>query len=196
MHPHKYKVFITSFAILSLARCTNAPQKIAGSEKPRMTYVEEQEGRSITKAAAKEIMAHNFVEIDFPQTSSVLSKNAISSLDAAVEQARQQGNINQIIVLSWADNEYPSKKLNKLPKLQRTLAADRNKAVQKYFSATTNVDIQTYNMAERPNALSKWFNTTDTKLKNSLIAAGLPTTGDELQFPSKASHAVVLIKVD
>ncbi len=196
MRKHKYKVFITSFAIISLTRCTNAPQKITDSEVPRTSYAEEQEGRSITTAAAKEISAHNFVEINFPQSSSELSKSAISSLESAVLQARQQGVVNKIIVLSWSDNEYPSKKLNKLSKSQRTLAENRNKAVRKYFNQTTNVNIDTYNMAERPSTLAKWFNTTDTKLKNSLTAAGLPTTGDELQYPSKASHSVVLIKVE
>lgn len=196
MNHHIAKACITALSFLSFVGCANSPHKVVDSEKARTSYVEEQEGQSITNAAAKEAMAHNFVEIDFPQASAVLSKSAMTSLDAAIQQARQSGNINQFIVMSWSDSEYPSKNLQKLSKSQRTLAENRNKSVQKYFKSVSNISVETYNMAERPNTLSKWFNTSDTKLKNSLTAAGLPTTGDALQYPSKASHSVILIKVE
>ncbi|OFZ17695.1 MAG: hypothetical protein A2Z20_01560 [Bdellovibrionales bacterium RBG_16_40_8] len=193
---HKFKIFVSSLAFLSLASCANTPHKVADLDKPRTSFTEEEDGRQVTNAAAKEVNAHNFVEIDFKQASAVLTKNAASSLESAVLQAKQRGEINQIIVLSWSDEEYPSKKLNKLSKVQSALAEKRNVAVKKYFASMKSVDVDTYNMAERPNALSKWFNTPDTKLKNALMAAGLPTTGDDLQYPSKASHSVILIKVD
>lgn len=192
----KYKILISTIAFTSIASCTHKPQKVADIEEPRTSFTEEEDGRQITNAAAKEVRAHNFVEINFPQLSAVLSYSATSSLDAAVQQAKQRGEINQIIVLSWSDEEYPSQKRKKLSKLQSALAEKRNVAVKKYFSSMKNIDVDTYNMAERPNTLSKLFNTADTDLKNSLMAAGLPTTADELQYPSKASHSVVLIKIE
>ena len=130
MNPYICTVLITTFAILIVAGCSSSSQKVADLEKPRTSYAEEQEGRAITKAAATEISAHNFVEINFPQSSAELSKSAISSLETAIQQARKQGNINQIIVLSWSDNEYPSKQMNKLSKQQRTLAEDRNRLIK------------------------------------------------------------------
>ena len=58
------------------------------------------------------------------------------------------------------------------------------------------MNVDTYNMAKQPSILAEWFNSTDNKLKTSLVAAGLPTTADALQYPSKKSHAVVLIKIN
>ena len=100
------------------------------------------------------------------------------------------------MVLSWSDYEYPSKNLKKLPKAQIDLAQKRNRSVESYIKSLKSVDIDAYNMAEQPNALSKWFNATDNKLKNALVSAGLPTTADDTQYPSKASHSVILIKVE
>lgn len=193
---HKYRTYISSLALFCLAGCANAPKKVVDLENPRTSFTEEADGRQITNAAAKEVKAYNFVEIDFSQSSAILSKSAISSLEAAIQQAKQRGEINQIIVLSWADEEYPSEKRNTLSNQQNALAESRNSAIKRYFNVMKNIDVETYNMAEQPNALSRWFNSTDTKLKKSLMAAGLPTTGDELQYPSKASHAVILIRVE
>lgn len=181
---------------ISVISCTNSPKKPDPQEKPRLSFVEEEDGREITGAAAKQAQAHNFVEITFDPTSSELSKKALYSLGEAVSVAKKSGKIDHIIVLSWSDEEYPSKRHGKLSKVQRSLADRRNTAVKNYFNPMPNTDIDTFNMAERPNTLSRWFRTTDTKIKNSLVAAGLPTTGDELQYPSKASHSIVLLKVE
>jgi len=57
--------------------------------------------------------------------------------------------------------------------------------------------VDTYNMAQQPNVLSKWFNTTDNKLKNTLVAAGLRTTASEPSAsPHKASHALILVNAE
>lgn len=196
MAHQKNKLILFPFVFISLASCANSPQKVGDMNHPKMSLTEEVEGRRLNNAAAKEVQAYNFVEINFNRASSTLTKNATSSLDAVIEQAKQQGKINQIMVLSWADQEYPSKKRGKLSYLQSSLAEKRNVAIKKYFSAIQGVDVDTYNMAERPKTLSKWFNTTDSKLKNSLMAAGLPTTSEEPQYASKASRAVIFIKVD
>ncbi len=191
-----YKTYCSSLVFLCLSGCSNYPHRVSDQEKSKSSLTKEADGRDVTNAAAKEVQAHNFVEIDFSQSSAVLSSGATTSLKAAVQQAQQQGKINQILVLSWADEEYPSKRREKLSKQQGALADNRNLAIKRYFSPMKNVDVETYNMAKQPNTLSRWFNTTDYKLKNSLMAAGLSTTGDELQYPSKASHSIVLITVD
>jgi hypothetical protein len=196
MNQRRNQIFLSAMAAFSLAGCTNTPHKVSENESQRTSYTEEQAGREITRAAAKSVDAHNFVEIGFSESSSVLTKSAAASIESAVGQAKQRGQISQVIVLSWSDQEYPAQNVGKLSKKQSDLADRRNLAIKKYVSAMDNLDVETYNMAKSPNTLSKWFNTTDTKLKNSFLAAGLPTTGDELQYPSKASHAVILVKVD
>ena len=116
-------------------------------------------------------------------------------MNAVIAQAQQEGKIDEIIVLSWADKSFPSKKLNKLSNPQNELAENRNKAVEQYMKSLKDVSVDTYNMAKQPNAFSKWFNTDDNKLKNTLVAAGLPTSADSDQTTNKASHSVILIKV-
>ena len=72
------------------------------------------------------------------------------------------------------------------------LADRRNEALRNYIKATQPVTVESYNMAEQSSAFEKIFKTTDSKLKNSFISAGLPTTADDPQYPSKASHAVIV----
>ncbi len=56
--------------------------------------------------------------------------------------------------------------------------------------------VDTHNMAERPNALEKFFNTGDAKVKNTTEASGAaPTDGNTGLFDLKAqaSKGVVMI---
>jgi hypothetical protein len=192
----KYILAAGSLILSNIVGCANAPQIVTEQDKPRTSFTEEAEGRAVTNAAALKVKAHNFIEIDFKQGSALLRKSTKTSLTSVIDQANKDGKITEVIVLSWSDKEYPSKNLAKLPKRQRDLAKKRNTAIEEYVKTISSVSVVTYNMAEQPNALSKWFNTTDSKLKESFIAAGLPTTADALQYPSKASHSVVLVKVE
>lgn len=154
------------------------------------------ENKMDVNAAASEVNAYNFVEIRFDPGSAQLTESAKASLDAVLRQAQSNGKLDEALVLSWADEEYPSKEQKKLSKYQRDLADDRNKAVKDYVKSAKSIDVDSYNMASQPNILQKWFNTTDNKLKNSLQAAGLPTTADSTMAPGKASHSVILIKIE
>ena len=107
---------------------------------------------------------------------------------------RFEGRVDEVIVLSWADQNYPSKELSKLSKEQRNLASQRNTNVKEYLKSMKDLDVKSYNMAERPSSFSKMFNTADSELKNSMLHAGLSTTADEADYASKASHSVILIK--
>lgn len=175
--------------------CSSA-QRINEEGTPRKSAAEEAESRSITQKAASEVQAHNFVEIEFKPGSADLTDNAKTSLNKLVQDSGKAGKIDEVMVLSWSDYEYPSKNIKKLPRAQIDLAQKRNRAVENYVKSIQRVDVDAYNMAEQPNALSKWFNATDSRLKNALVAAGLPTTADDPQYPSKASHSVVLVKIE
>jgi hypothetical protein len=181
-------------ALFSIVGCANTPQKTA-SEKHRVSSIEEADGETVTNAVAMKANASDFVEIKFNKKSSSLTDEAKISLNLLVKDAKQDGNIDELIVLSWSDEEYPSKNLKKLPKFQKELAEKRNRAVEAYVKSMRIIEVNTFNMAERPNTITKLFETTNSKLKNSLLAAGLPTTADPAQYASKASHSVILIKV-
>lgn len=190
------KLLFLTLSLSTAANCSNTAHKVSDVAKSSTSITEEEDGRIVTNAAAKEVKAHNFVEIKFPPLSAVLSQDAIAALESVVTQAKKSGTIDQFIVLSWSDQEYPSKAQKNLSRDQIALAEQRNLAIKKHLSLRENADVDLYNMSERPNMMSKFFNTTDAKLKKSLMAAGLPTTADDPQYPSKASHSVVLVKVD
>jgi hypothetical protein len=189
-------MFGISFELLVGLGCATAPQKTSEPVKQNLSAQETSDSRHITNAAALESSAYNFVEVEFKPGSSTLTDNAKTSLSSVVEQARQQGKIDEVLILSWADQEYPSQSRMKLSKEQRALAEKRNGAIEHYVKSLRSVDVDKYNMAEQPTVFEKWFNTSDNKLKNSLISAGLPTTAASVEYPSKAKHAIVLVKIE
>lgn len=184
---HNKSLFVPVLVILLSMGCANYAHK---------TSEENKESKAISNAAALEAKAHDFVEIEFRQGSSELTDNAKASLNSVLEQARRSGKIDEVLVLSWSDEDYPSNISQQQPKQQRELAEKRNVSIKQYLKALRPVDVDTYNMAEKPNTLSKWFNTTDNKLKKSFLSAGLPTTADSPSYKSKASHSVILVKVE
>lgn len=150
----------------------------------------------VAQTVAKDSEAQDFVEIEFGRGSAALSDEAKASLTSVVSKAKLAGNIDEVIVLSWSDLEYPSKDSKALPRDQRNLAGERNRAIKSYLQSARDVDVDTYNMAEKPNTLSKWFDTSDSQLKRAFLKAGLPTSADSPQFESKASRSVILVKIE
>lgn len=195
MISRKYLLTIGFLILLSAVGCSHSSQKVTETDQSGKSYIEEAEGRAVTNTVAKEAEANNFVEIEFNQGSASLTQSAKSSLNSIIKQARQDGKIDEVIVLSWSDEEYPSKNLKELPKEQRELAGKRNKTVEQYVKTMRSIDVNSYNMAERPSSFSKLFNTSDSKLKNSLLSAGLSTTADSADYVNKASHSVILVKI-
>jgi ABC-type multidrug transport system fused ATPase/permease subunit len=185
----KNVVAIGVFALLTTVGCAHKPSKVSEAN------LKESEGHYVTNAAAVEAEANTFVEIDFKQGSASLSNNAKSSLTGIIQESRQDAQADEVIILSWSDEELPSKNLSELSKAQRELANKRNANVEQYVKSMKDVKVKTYNMAERPSAFSKLFNTADSKLKNSMLSAGLSTTADNNFFVNKASHSVILMKI-
>lgn len=152
------------------------------------------DAQAVTESVSREVNASYVVELQYKKGTSDLTEESKKRLNNLVQTASSQGRLDEIKVLSWADQEYPSAQQKKLSQAQRDLANRRNENVENYIeSMKWNVDVDTYNMAKQPNAFSRWFNTSDARLKKSLVAAGLPTTADSPQHPSKASHSIVMV---
>ena len=99
--------------------------------------------------------------------------------------------------MTWADAEYPADVQKALPKPQRDLVSRRNKAMNDYIKTkTSNVNVDTYNMAERPNTLEKLFNTSDARIKKSLESAGMTNTATSLRSSANASKSTVMLIMD
>lgn len=183
-----------------IASCTNKERKVEGqtmgSSDSRSTYTEEAEGRAISRAAAREADANRFAEIQFQPGSSALTATAMESLRNTILTSNAEGDLDEVIIMAWSDEELPSQNSQTLPKTQRDLAKARGRTIERFVKQIKTVSVDTYNMAEKSGTVSKIFNTRNNRLKKTLVAAGLPTTADSLQYPSKASHAVVMIKID
>jgi hypothetical protein len=195
------RTFILTAGFLGLfiaQGCTSKTSSLntADIQEPRKSYTEEAEGQSITSAAAKAADAKSFIEVEFNQGSSTLTNEAQDRLHAFVRKTSQQNVVKEVIVLSWSDDEYPSKQRKKLSQVQVNLADKRNAEIRKFINEINSIPVEAYNMAQQPGVVSSFFKTKDSKLKNSLVSAGLPTTADELQYPSKARHAIVMVKVE
>jgi hypothetical protein len=177
------------FAVI-LSACANQPHRISNDsrDKHRGEHAGILESQKVSHAAATKVDAHNFVEIEFSIGQSTLSDSARTSVRSVYDQAQEVGKI---------DEEFPSKKLKSLSKSQKELATKRNENIESFVNELrpSTVQVEKFNMAEQPNMLAKWFNTTDNKLKASLVAAGLPTSASDPQYPSKASHSLILIKL-
>lgn len=148
-----------------------------------------------TVQAAADTQASNVAEIQFEKNSYTLSESARESLTKIVSEARKNGAIDGIKVVAWADQEYPTAQLKKLSKHDRDLAEKRAASIKNFIKTSLNEKgVQTYNMAKRPNSLSKLFNTTDTRIKTAMETAGIPQTNSATDSISgKASHAVIMI---
>jgi hypothetical protein len=144
--------------------------------------------------AADKADASYVTEVQFNRGMASLNADAIDKINNLVSRARNTGEIDEIKVISWADQEYPSKNVKALPRVQRDLAAQRNAEIKNQIEGiSTKIDVDTYNMAERPGALSELFKTQNAKLKHNLEIAGIPTTASKVKMPSKASKAVVMV---
>ena len=194
----KNVLVINIFTLLTAANCAYAEVNASesGITEPKISLSQEANTLPISNTVPKEVKAYMSADIQFQVGSSVLTEEAKSSLNTVLEQAKQTGKVDEVILLSWSDAEYPSKNLKKLSKVQRELAKLRNEEVTKYLKSVKSVKVDAYNMAEKPNALSKWLNTNDNKLKKTLLSAGLPTTSKSTRYANKASHSVVLVKIE
>jgi hypothetical protein len=118
-----------SLAFLLATGCSHE-KKVSQSETK--SY-EEAQSRATTAEAATEAGAKNYAEIKFDEGSSTLTDSVKKSLRSVLTEAKREGKVDEVIVLSWADENYPSKEVKKLSKEQRELANQRNKNVKDYL---------------------------------------------------------------
>lgn len=157
--------------------------------------VEEASVPAETKAAAHQAEASYVGSISFAENSTSLSDSARADLDRLIATANSGGKVDKIKVLTWGDVEYPKNK-KELPKAQRLLADKRNKAINEYIKdKTSGVNVDTYNMAERPTKVGEMFNTTDAKIKNAMERAGL-NDPESWRSAAHKSKSVVMVIMD
>lgn len=166
------------------------------SSNDRVIETDSVSPETAANAAAREAEAPYFVQVEFDKGSDRLTPTSRAAIASLIERARAEGEVRDVKVLSWADQEYPSANQKRLSKSQRDLASARNRSITDHVKGLNyGLDVDTHNMAERPAAVSRWFNTSDARFKRSLVAAGIPTTAEDAPVTGRASHAVVLVTI-
>ncbi len=123
------------------------------------------------------------------------SKEHLKSLTTRAHKAGKP--IEEIKVLAWSDKEYPDKVKGKASTGEIILASERAQKIKSYLEVDLKEsdDIDSFNMAKRPDLISKLFQNDEYDVKNAFEQSG--TTASRLDDGSvsytKASKALVII---
>jgi hypothetical protein len=133
--------------------------------------------------------------IRFTPGREVLTPEAASVIERALEEARIRGAVDLVEVVAWPDAEYPAKG-TELPKRQVRLAEHRGQNIEKYVrNVQPSATVRIHNMAQHSSNLGELFNTNDAELKKKLVSLGVAPTSDEPSVVGRSSTALVFIKV-
>lgn len=180
----KLSFALISFALLGTAACKH---------NTRATDTTAYEPAPAAVQAAADQDASVVAEISFVRGKKDLTAGAKDSIRSVVNQAKARGQIDNLMVIAWADEEFPSQNAGQLSKAQRDLADARGREIRNFVAALDDdIDVDTYNMAERANAFERMMSTSDARVKRSLENAGIPNTDSKVRIPSKRGKAIVM----
>lgn len=183
---------ILPMLVLTMQACSTGPETKAST-----LPIQENKSKSMeSKYVANEIGAQQVAEVRFRKGSHTLDKKELEKIRKAMRDAAQTGAVNEVRIVSWADNEYPSTYTKKLPPRQRELANERAEEIKRSLESFNDVSVKTYNMAERPGALQSLLSSSDYKMKSSLEKAGVPNTHTGVKIPSFAGKAIVMVMAE
>ncbi|RZA04698.1 MAG: hypothetical protein EOP11_14515 [Proteobacteria bacterium] len=182
--------------ITSLGACSSSSKSI---EKNQSAQVEPVSGHPATgnslqtKFVAAEQEAHASAELKFAPGSAKLPKDAKGKIEKALREASARSRVNEVKVITWADQEYPSTQKEDLSAAQRNLSAKRADAIASLLSEVAkDVKVEKVNMAERPGMIASLFKTSDFRVKRSLERAGIPTENTSVKVPAMERKALLL----
>ena len=134
-----------------------------------------------------------YTELSFERNSAQLTDDEKKAIRDLVNQSYNSGSVDQIKIMSWADQVYPAQNERNLSAHQQRLADLRNKQIKEYLKTNyPNLDISVYNMATKPTLLKELFHTSDARTKQAFLDAGMVTKGNQVSLPDKTSKSLVL----
>lgn len=123
-------------------------------------------------------------EISFKPGSFFVDVESMEAIAQLVNDAKIVGEIDDIKVITWADASYPGSDIKELSDDQKNLAKARSKEVKLILNSyDRNLDVDIYNMTERPGKVATFFRTEDAEFKKALeetLKNSTPTTGKAL----------------
>lgn len=181
------KHLLTSALVLAatvLGACSHSSKT---TEASQVTQYQREQVDAASKNKA------SFVKtVEFNKGSQMLTSPSAEELRSMVMEAKSAGEIDEIRVAVWADEAYPMASEKKLSSQQRRLADDRGRNIKNYLKSDLKIDdVDVYSMAERPNAVEKFFNTSDAKVKTAMETSGMTT--DPAVLSGNVSKATVMI---
>lgn len=186
-----FKVSCLLISILLVSCGSKSPQKVTSKDKkteqPQETVSME------SKLLANEQESNFVTEIEFDRQKANISGKDRDQLKELHNKALKKGNIEEIKVISWGDQEYPSVHEKRLSEEQEKLVDKRNTTLKNYLKTIENeAEVETISMASRPSTLDKWLSSDDARIKKSLETAGIPNTDTTVKVPGKASKSIVI----
>lgn len=194
----KSRMFISlAFASMSLlfaAGCSTPEAK----KKPGYSTSSTTTTTKTEEAKAPAVVGTQYTTVFFKKGRASLDSVSKQHLkDLASRAHKEKKEIDEIRILAWADKEYPDKVSGKTADRDIKLASERAQKIKDYLEEDLKEqeDIDSYNMAKRPDLLSKVFQNDEYKVKDAFETAG--ATGEKLPDGSvsytKASKAIVII---
>lgn len=181
-------VIVIVMALLE-AGCSSTPEEVGNVAKgePKPTTVASIEAKQV----AAEQEAAYVVEIEFPGKSAKIGPAAKDKVEALYKTVPEPERLKAAKIISWGDREYPTTEQKKLSEGDIDLAKKRGEAVQRILKErNAKLEIDLYNMAQRPGAFSKLIGREEARIKESLERA----VGDSSQ--AKARKTIVLLVLD
>ncbi len=147
------------------------------------------------KQLAAEEEAHAVVEIVFKKGSSELSPDSKKKIKNLLSKIGKTQKVDEIKLITWSDEEYPSPDQAELSQGQQILVRQRNARIKNFIreQKKEELDIELVSMAERSGKLADLWGDADARLKKSLEAAGIPNSEDPKKGTPKASRSIVML---
>ncbi len=166
----------------------------SSTKKVESTVATREDSKKMDNRIGYENEASWYTELNFEKGSARLDQEDYTAIQDLVKKSMDAGRIDEIKIITWADQEYPSKNAKKLPSGQKQLADRRNERIKDFLKESyPSLDVRVYNMAERPNALENLFQTSDARTKKTIESAGISYDPDHhSHYPSKASSTLIL----
>ncbi len=186
---------LASMSLIFAAGCTTPAAKKKSAYQNSATATT---SAPVEKTRAPAIVGTEYTTVFFNKgraSLDSLSKQHLKDLISNAHKTRKE--IEEIRILTWADKEYPDKVKGKASTSDIILASERAQKIRDYLELDLKEmeDIDSYNMAKRPNLMSKLLQNDEYKVKEAFESTG--ATGDKLPDGSvsytKASKAIVII---
>lgn len=182
----KLSILISTLLVLS-ACASKKPEKkpvVYPSQSPEVSTTNPKDTSIVAKEVASEQGSNFVTEVKFPKGGTDVSPVNRQKIKELYQKAEAKGNIEQVQLITWADNEYPVKDKRDLAQSQKQLVDERNDQLEEVIEKLDDdLEIKKISMAERAGVLEKFTASEESQVKESL---------DHKEAAGKTSEAMVI----